>query len=51
MVEHSDYNISTDVKLQAGDKIWVILWQDSDLGGNEKLTEYEIFSGHLILED
>lgn len=51
LVDHADYTISTDVQLQAGDKIWVILWQDSDLGGNGKLTEYEIFSGHLIFED
>lgn len=50
LIDHADYNISTDVQLQAGDKLWVILWHDSDLGGDGKLQVYETFSGHLIFE-
>ena len=51
LVDHVDYNLSTDVQLQTGDKLWVIIWHDTDLGADAKLTVYETFSGHLVFED
>lgn len=51
-IDKVNNTISTDVKLQAGDKLWVIFWQDSDAGGSTLLLYNEArFSGHLVFED
>lgn len=51
--DHAVFNLSTNVKLQAGDKIYITLWHNSDLGDEGEVLSNEMteFSCHLIYED
>ncbi|MES2798140.1 MAG: hypothetical protein V4683_19385, partial [Bacteroidota bacterium] len=45
------FQISKDAKLQTGDKIWVILWHDSDLNSDARILNDYYFDGHLVFEE
>lgn len=49
-VDYVNALMSTDVILQAGDKVWVIMYHDSDLGHDASIVNAQI-SGHLVFVD
>lgn len=49
-VDYVNALMSTDVILQAGDKVWVIMYHDSDLGHDASIVNAQI-SGHLVFAD
>jgi hypothetical protein len=49
-IDYVNVIMSTDVVLQAGDKVWVIMYHDSDLGHDGFILNAQI-SGHLVFAD